>query len=257
MEARSAGVNILDTAIAYGESEAILGRVGVSDWGIVSKLPPVPDHASDIFSWMEAQVAGSLSRLGVSRLYGLLLHDPRQMHGSRAADIAQALERIAAQGMVARVGVSIQHPSYDLPAVLKHMTPGLIQSPLNLLDDALITQGWAAQLRGLGCEIHARSAFLQGLLLMSTEARPTWFDRWKGHWQVWEAWLRETGLNAPDACLRFVRSQPDIDCCIVGVESAVQLRELTGVSSDRLPSLPEWPTEPDADLVTPARWKWA
>lgn len=252
--AQEAGVTLLDTAISYGDSEEVLGRVGISGWQVITKLPPLPDDTADIVGWIEAQVTASLSRLGIDRLYGLLLHAPTQMHGARASAIASALESVAAQGLIGRVGVSLQHPDHDLPAVLRHMAPGLIQSPFNLLDDTLVTNGWAAQLRGMDCKVHTRSAFLQGLLLMDRAARPAYFDRWAGHWQVWHGWLERTGLSAPDACLRFVRAQPHIDACIIGVDSAAQLKDLLATGDGALPDLPSWPGPADADLITPSRW---
>jgi aryl-alcohol dehydrogenase-like predicted oxidoreductase len=257
--ARGAGVNMLDTAIAYGDSEVVLGQVGVVGWKLVTKLPPVPPDTPDITGWMEAQIAASLTRLGLTQLYAVLLHSPDQMHGPRAEAIARALDSLAAQGLAARVGVSIQHPDHDLPAVLRHMKPGLVQSPFNLLDQALVTQGWADRLSAIGCEIHTRSAFLQGLLLMDAANRSAWFDRWAGHWQIWQAWLDQTGLRAPDACLRYALSQPALDCCVVGVDSAAQLQDLLAAGDTPLPSLPDWPraTEigsQDIDLITPSRW---
>ena len=257
--ARGSGVDLLDTAIAYGDSETVLGQVGVAGWKLVTKLPPVPPETADITGWMEAQIAASLTRLGLTRLHAVLLHSPDQMHSPRAEAIARALDNIAAQGLVARVGVSIQHPGRDLPAVLRHMEPGLIQSPFNLLDQALVSQGWANRLAAMGCEVHTRSAFLQGLLLMNAATRPVWFDRWAGHWLVWQAWLDQTGLRAPDACLRYALSQPTLDRCVVGVDSAAQLQDLLTTGAAPLPSLPDWPASTetgtqDLDMITPSRW---
>lgn len=252
--ARAAGIDMLDTAIAYGEAEAVLGRIGVAGWRVVTKLPPVPEDEADIAGWMEAQLTASLSRLGLSRLHGLLLHAPTQMHSPRAAAIACALEAIAAQGLAHRVGVSIQHPDTDLPQVLRHMQPGLIQSPCNLLDDALIRQGWAARLRAMGCEIHTRSAFLQGLLLMPPDQRPAWAARFGTYWRAWDSWRARHGLPAVAACLRFLRACPDIDLIVLGVDSVAQLDELLAIPATPLPDLPDWPLPVAQDLITPSRW---
>lgn len=43
--ARTAGMDTLDTAAAYGASETLLGSVGVADWIVVTKLPPCPRGA--------------------------------------------------------------------------------------------------------------------------------------------------------------------------------------------------------------------
>ena len=252
--ARAGGMDMLDTAIAYGEAETVLGRIGLAGWRVVTKLPAVPEDITDIAGWMEAQVTGSLSRLGIARLHGLLLHDPAQMHGTRAGMIARALHGMAGQGLAERIGVSIQRPDHDLPAVLDHMVPGLIQSPFNLLDDTLARAGWAARLHAMGCEIHTRSAFLQGLLLMPPSDRPVWCARFAGYWQIWDHWRDRHDLSAPAACMRFVRACPDIDCIVLGVDSVTQLDDLLATGVAPLPDLPAWPRPVDDDLITPSRW---
>src|SRR5688572_16931975 len=73
------GLRTLDTAIAYGDSERRLGRVGVQHWHIVTKLPAVDKDCTDVEAWVRTAVAGSLERLRVPRLHGLLLHRPEQL----------------------------------------------------------------------------------------------------------------------------------------------------------------------------------
>jgi aryl-alcohol dehydrogenase-like predicted oxidoreductase len=253
--ARCAGIEMLDTAIAYGDAEAVLGSIGIGSWKVVTKIPPVPSGVSDFSGWIERQVTGSLDRLGINRLHGLLLHAPGQLRGGLAKSSLNGLKRIASEGLADRVGVSIQSPADDLPIVLRHMTPGIIQAPFNLLDDRLLSQGWGAQLQALGCEVHTRSVFLQGLLLLDTVNRPSWFDQWACHWRVWESWLKQRNLTALEACLGFVTEKSEIDYCLVGVDNVQQLEEiLEQQASSSKHTWPVWPTPPDLDLITPSRW---
>jgi hypothetical protein len=53
--ASSAGIDTLDTAIAYGESERILGEIGVQQFKVVTKIPPVPASVSGVEEWVKAQ----------------------------------------------------------------------------------------------------------------------------------------------------------------------------------------------------------
>ena len=53
-----AGIDTLDTAIAYGDSEERLGQIGVNRWQIVSKLPQLPDNLTDVAAWVRASVMG-------------------------------------------------------------------------------------------------------------------------------------------------------------------------------------------------------
>ena len=68
------GLDTLDTAIAYGESEAVLGQLGIQRWNTVTKLPAVPDDCQDVAQWVQEQIQQSINRLGVSQLHGVLLH---------------------------------------------------------------------------------------------------------------------------------------------------------------------------------------
>ena len=47
------GVDTIDTAIAYGESEKCLGEIGVDRFKIVTKLPEVPSNYGDLKKWID------------------------------------------------------------------------------------------------------------------------------------------------------------------------------------------------------------
>ena len=61
--AKSVGIDTLDTAIAYGDSERCLGEVGINDWNVITKLPEVPDDCACISSWITGQIENSLMNL--------------------------------------------------------------------------------------------------------------------------------------------------------------------------------------------------
>ena len=46
--ARSSGIDTLDTAIAYGSSEACIGQVGVKEFKVITKLPSLPENIIDV-----------------------------------------------------------------------------------------------------------------------------------------------------------------------------------------------------------------
>ena len=92
------GIDTLDTAISYGESESILGDVGLKDWRVISKLPFVPQATTQIDTWISQQVNLSLKRLGVQSLEGLLLHDPSQLLTSSGKKIWNSLLQLKEEG---------------------------------------------------------------------------------------------------------------------------------------------------------------
>lgn len=252
-EAAHAGINMLDTAIAYGDSESTLGKIGVADWRIVTKLPEMPDTCTNVAEWVEAQIRESLNRLGVQQLHAVLLHRPAQLLEARGPQLFAALERLKVLGYTKKIGISIYDPS-ELDSLFRDMHFDLVQAPLNILDRRLVNSGWAQRLRSSGVELHVRSAFLQGLLLMPADKRPQKFNRWQSLWLEWERWLSETGLSPVEACLRYAMSVEEVDNVVVGVDSAAQLHEIHAAAIGVLPGLPDWPQTIDPVLLNPALW---
>jgi aryl-alcohol dehydrogenase-like predicted oxidoreductase len=253
--AREAGIDTLDTAIAYGESEAALGTIGVADWQIITKLPEVPDNCVSVADWVEAHVDGSLARLGTSALHGLLLHRPEQLHGSNGLLLYTALVDQRKRGRISKIGISIYGPAEldDLPAAMRF---DIVQAPFNVLDTRMIRSGWAARLRDTGTEFHARSIFLQGLLLMPAGRRPVFFSRWEELLADWDSWLEENCLTALEACMRHALHTPEISRLVIGVDSMSQLTEIAAAAANdgRLPSLPAELATVDAALINPSLW---
>ncbi|HEY2345026.1 MAG TPA: aldo/keto reductase [Xanthomonadaceae bacterium] len=253
LAARS-GMDTLDTAIAYGESESRLGKLGVPDWKVITKLPALPDGVGSVAGWVDEHVSGSLSRLRIQRLHGLLLHRPEQLLAADGKALHRALLDQRDRGRVGKIGVSIYGPDEldNLPASMRF---DIVQAPLNILDRRMLQSGWARRLSDSGCEFHARSIFLQGLLLMSPAARPARFDRWEPLWRIWDDWLDATGTTALQACLQFAIRIPEVGKVVVGVDSAAHLGGiLEAASSDAPPPLPEGFATDDLALLNPALW---
>lgn len=250
--ARAGGLDTLDTAIAYGDSEACLGAAGVAGWRVVSKLPTLPDDCPDVAAWVATQLAASLGRLGVDRLHGLLLHNPRQLLGAQGTALAAALRSARADGLVGRIGVSIYAPD-DLAAIYPVLPPDLVQAPLNLVDRRLVESGWLQRLADDGVEVHTRSSFLQGLLLMPQ--LPARFAPWRTLWARWQDWLAGHPGQAAAACLAYPLGLPQVARVVIGVDSPAQFAELLA-ASQALPAAGELPDLACADerLINPSLW---
>ncbi len=248
--ARTSGINTLDTAIAYGDSESRLGGAGVTDFRIVSKLPGL-DGRLDTIGTM---VQGALDRLGVSTLHGLLLHRSEDLCGSMGDDVYAALLDLKQRGLVRKIGVSIYDPA-ELDAIVPRFDIDLVQAPFNVLDRRLATSGWLERLKQAEVEVHTRSALLQGLLVMTPEQRPAYFQRWAELWAIWDAWLAETGTTPLAAALAFVLAEAGIDRVLVGVDTDLQLRDILRVANDPGAPIPSATLATyDTDLINPARW---
>lgn len=251
--AQANGIDTIDTAMAYGDSESCLGEVGAQGFKLITKLPPVPENVEDLGTWVQQQMSASLARMGVTSVYGLLLHRSEQLLSPTGAELFQALQTLRENGQVQKVGVSIYSPC-ELSTLTSRYHFDLVQAPFNLVDQRLHTSGWMQRLNDDGVEIHTRSVFLQGLLLMSRGEIPAKFTKWNGLWQRWHSWLADHNGCAVQACLAFNLSFPNIDRVIVGADSLSQLAQIVSVANSKSISvLPDLQCN-DEGLINPAHW---
>ena len=250
------GIDALDTAVAYGDSEACLGEIGVSTWRVVSKLPPLSGDTRDVAAWVEAQVHGSLRRLRIARLDGLLLHRPADALGAAGVQLLDALAALRARGLVAAVGASIYDPS-ELDALWPHWQPEIVQAPCSVLDRRLVRSGWLLRLQRHGVRVQLRSVFLQGLLLMPASGRPRFFAPWQDLLDRWLTWCAGQGVSPVQVALGFTCALPAVERVVIGVDSPAQLQEVIDASSRPSTLPPEDLFTDDRDLLEPSRWKAA
>ena len=250
---RAIGIDTLDTAIAYGDSEACLGAVGIEGFNIITKLPIIPENVVDVGCWVRNQVQASLHRLGVQTAYGLLMHQPQQILGLKGKAVVQALERLKAEGVIQKIGISIYSPT-ELDPAFEACQIDLVQAPFNLIDQRLNTTGWLQKLHDGGVEVHTRSTFLQGLLLMPSTVIPEKFQPWSELWNTWHDWLAIHPFSAAQACICFVQAFPQIDRMVVGVESVEQLGQLVEAAKKPLDAgFPDISCT-DERLLNPSSW---
>lgn len=254
--ANAAGIDTLDTAAAYGDSEKVLGHIGVPGWKVISKVPPLPGADVNGKDWVLDHVRRSLGRLGIKQLDGLLLHHAPDLLSDQGRNIAIGLEAVKAEGLASRVGFSIYSPE-PLAELTKVMPPDLVQAPFNVLDQRLKTSGWLRRLEEGGAEIHVRSVFMQGLLLMGREIRPSYFEKWREVLQRWDAFVGGQKEQALALCLGFVKAERGISRVLVGVENQGHLQQLQALWEKATPFNAHGLACEDPLLVEPSNWKLA
>jgi aryl-alcohol dehydrogenase-like predicted oxidoreductase len=257
--AEQAGVRIIDTAAAYGDAETRLGRMLAKDhpFSIVTKLPPLPDDLapSATGAWALQAFGRSLERLRADHVYGLLIHGSRDLLGPGGAELWAALASLQQSGAVGKIGVSV-YTAQELDALLERHPLRLVQVPLSAFDQRLVRSGHLARLRSEGIEVHARSAFLQGLLLMEPDALgDRHFDRARGALGAFQAAARAAGRSPLQAAVSYVMSVPEVDTAVFGVTHEKQFAEILSAATPTLPQ--DWYAPfalEDEQILNPSMW---
>jgi aryl-alcohol dehydrogenase-like predicted oxidoreductase/spore coat polysaccharide biosynthesis protein SpsF (cytidylyltransferase family) len=264
------GVTALDTARSYGDSEQIIGEALSGAWAsrteVITKLSTLaalpPDASAEAVSAaIDRSVSDSCTALRTNRLATLLLH--RWDHHVAWRGVAwRHLQELRDNGKILRLGVSLYEPEEALSA-LQDPDVHLLQLPFNVLDSRWKAHGIDRKLaRRPTVIVHARSTFLQGILLHAADCWPVSRD--------YDAPLCVQRLhtlaqkfgreNVADLCLAYVRSQSWVTSLVVGCETASQLDENLRLFT--LPKLTDEQCEeieqtlavvPD-DLLNPSKW---
>lgn len=252
--AQEACIEVVDTAQAYGDSEARIGSLcGDAHFNFVTKIGTEflnePCHYNVISS-----VKQSCRRLNQSRLYAVMLHRPEVLLGNQGREVVRELQILKEKGIASKVGVSIYSPEI-LTALSRVFEPDIVQVPFNLFDQQILSSGWSDKLKSAGIEIHTRSVFLQGLLLMQRSSLPKYFIKhWPAHFQAWYEFLDYNGVNALEVALKFALNQDWIDRIVVGVDSVSQLKALVEIEN-ALGQI-DFPLLGcnDLNLINPSKW---
>ena len=88
----------------------------------------IPKKCKNIEEWVQSSVSGSLERLRVPELYGLLLHCPGELLGKFGQKLYSGLRICKDQGLVRKIGISVYIPS-ELEAIMPRFNFDLIQAP--------------------------------------------------------------------------------------------------------------------------------
>jgi aryl-alcohol dehydrogenase-like predicted oxidoreductase len=251
--AKKYGVDTIDTAISYGDSEKNLGAMNLSGLKIVTKLPPIPNDCIDVKDWINSNVRESLKRLKVNRIYGLLLHKPEQLLDSRGPLVFSVLEQLKTDGLVEKTGISVYGPE-QLDLLCPKYSFDLVQSPMNLIDRRLLLTGWLDKLQANGVETHIRSVFLQGLLLSETLKRQKYFSQWDKVWKDFEKWLSHSDLNPLQACLGYILNFEQVSKIVVGIDSPQQFLSILEAAKESAVAPPDSIASTDNRLINPSHW---
>lgn len=239
--ASKAGIKLLDTAIAYGDAEEIVGRMNNGRFEAVSKFLPEIQEGS-----LEVQFNNSLCCLKLDSLYGLLAHRPLDL--IRNPKVWEKALNLKIQGKVKKIGYSLNSPEEYVELISNGFYPDLVQLPYNYFDNRF--DGILHELKSKGCETHVRSSFLQGLFFMNTEELPSFFDEVKHI--IFD--LQKTYTESlSSVLLNFVLENPNIDLVIVGCQNRDQLVNIF-TSLDKSTRLMKLDNPINKKILQPSLW---
>lgn len=268
----SEGITNIDTARAYGDSEAIIGEAlsrkkNSQKINVVTKLSPLKEinqssSKEEIVKAVEKSIDQSLELLQMNSIQSLLLHR-WEHYFAYDGIIWKTLLKLKEKGYINTLGASIYYPQEAIEA-LKEPEIKHLQLPFNILDWRWKAVGVSEQvLSKKDVVVDARSVLLQGLLV--------------GNPSIWlkagindgEYWLNQLNFlkdqlnrkSIVDLCFAYVRSQSWISSIVLGIDNIqqlkqnVQLYETSLLSHSECELIETTLTGATEELLNPSNWK--
>ena len=249
----AAGIDTLDTAGAYGESEKVIGAYlnkSSEKFKIVSKF--AGGDAENI----DKALSRSLSNTGITSFYGYLLHHFKDYR--KNPQIWNEMRALQVAGKIKRIGFSLYLEDELNYLQERKLRIDMIQVPYSIFDRRF--EKYFQQLHEAGIEIHTRSVFLQGLVFKKPEKLNNFFDKMK----IKIARLRQlatiNNITVAGLCLNFALSNEWVDKVIVGVDNLQNLEEIIDAQKYQ-PEVKDISTqlsgmrEDDENIILPFNWK--
>lgn len=245
----------LDTSVLYGDAHSRILDLCDSNFRIYTKFSAnLASSNVEVFKSTSTKVIDNiLSKFEKKNLKGLYIHNVDAIYNDKFSILVDLLKEVQSLKKDVKTGVSVYSAS-DVNTLLRSWTPDIIQVPLNIIDQRMVKSQTLAHLKDHGVEIHARSVFLQGILLMDKDKLPKSLDILRNAIDKIDLWCRSNKVKKIDACLSYVEHLSEVDKIVLGVENCDQLNQVLAADMGSYPTLRDIVKTSDEKLLDPRNW---
>lgn len=248
------GIQLLDTAEAYGDSHEVIGdyhKNSKNKYGVITKF-----SSKRTFENLKNRVVSDLNALNTGSLYCYMFHS----HGDFKLyynGYKKEIELLKDSGVIKKIGVSI-YTNEEMVDLLNYDVD-LIQLPFNLLDNQTQRGDLIKRAKDKNIEIHTRSVFLQGLFFKEIDRLPNSLIELAIPLKKLNDITKKYNLTMAELALNYVMQQKEIDRILIGVESVAQLEQNINSLNYNIPDEAVKEIDrvkvSDEQLLNPSKWE--
>ena len=259
IKAKEKKVDYLDTASSYGEAETTIGNLYdlTCDFKIITKTAHFKKEYSHLqnIDRVTNEFNHSLDKMKRPFADVLLIHNTENILGETGYDLFAALEKIKDSGKALKIGVSV-YTTNELFELCRNFPIDFVQYPLNVYNQSFLESSLLYDLKLKGIELHARSIFLQGLLLIPPKKLSSYFESIRKHHEKYYEFLDKNNLSSIEGALNFLTYADNLDGIVFGVESCNQLSDVIDTLKNVSYDLDYRKFKVDDEKITnPSNWR--
>lgn len=216
------GINILDTAEAYGNSQEQIGEYHKNSPNTFNVITKFSSSVTNLSENILERVQQNIKLLNINKLYCYMFHSFKDFI-TYFSTFKNDLIQLQNNGLIQKLGVSV-YTNVELESVLQTPEIQVVQLPFNLLDNDTKRGQTLKKAQEKGVEIHTRSAFLQGLFFKSLHEIPEKLKPLQPYLEKIEAIKKELSLSTETISIQYPLQKTYINNVLIGVDSVGQLQ---------------------------------
>jgi aryl-alcohol dehydrogenase-like predicted oxidoreductase len=248
----------IDTAAEYNNSEHILGCYLSKNhsFNIVTKSIIIQEEIINLKSIKKFKKSFflSLKNLNQKKIYSLLIHNSNDLFKKNSELLYKEIKNLKKEKLIKKIGVSVYNKK-EIDMILSNYDFDIMQIPCNILDQRLIHNGILDRLYSKKIEMHARSIFLQGLLLMDIKKIPKYFQPILKKLTLFHQRIKEHNITPLQGALSFVANLKKFKSLIVGFNNFNEYEEAVNCNFLKLPFKTVDLFYKDEKYIDPRSWK--
>ncbi len=220
----SKGFNTFDTAYAYKNSHKIL-EYWIKKRNINPKIYTKLNNLHKFSSINTKNLLNkTLKDINKLKIEGLLLHNPLNWENT---EIKIFIKEIIKNNIVKNFGLSI----YDLKDITRDPEINIIQVPGNIFNQSIINSEIIQNFHYESKEVHVRSIFIQGLLLMEMKDIPPKFSEIKKPLSDYKNLALELNISVSELAILCVKKILPQAKLVLGFDNITQLSSLENIDN--------------------------
>ena len=247
-----AKINFIDTATSYGGSEKVIGNSKLKKLHVITKIKLPNKKNINVKSWLLKEISMSLSKLKIKKIYGVLIHDYKDLLGKHGKDYLLSLQELKKKNIIKKIGISVYGPQ-EIIKIWNFWKPDIIQVPFNPIDNRILDSGWVNLLNKFKVKIYARSIFLKGLLINENSSLKI-NKNYKILLNKYKNWCYKNNISLIQGCIHFVKQFKKIDYLVVGFDNYNQLKEIINAFKKKQIIIPRKFSTNEINLIDPRKW---
>jgi Predicted oxidoreductases (related to aryl-alcohol dehydrogenases) len=176
----------IETAQDYADTEKFLGKTNLGNLKLISKFNIKKNNYKNLKDILN----NSFKNLNVDKIFGFLFHNEKEIFTKKGQLFYNQLLKLKADGIIKNIGVSVYNLSLS-KKILKNFKIDILQIPFSIFDQRFLDKEFIYLITKKNIKIHARSIFLQGMLINNKKYHYTFNNKIKDY----HNWIKLNALN--------------------------------------------------------------